>query len=232
MKTDAIPDRMDRTPGMKSLMMGPRLRKLVLTTHIAVSIGWIGAVAAFLALAILGLNSKDDQMVRAAYLAMAPIARFVIVPLALTALLSGIIQGLATPWGLFRHRWVLVKLLLTTIATVVLLLKMPLIGYAARQAALTSYPIANLRAAGSELLIHSAGGLVVLLMVTTVSVYKPWGLTQYGRRKLREQGVEATASSDGVSRWVYVLGAIGLVLLMVLRHLLHHIGGHVGPHGY
>lgn len=218
--------------GKKISPMNARLRKLLLTTHISASIGWIGAVAAFLALVIAGLNSKDAQIVRSAYLAMEQIALFVIVPLALTALLSGIIQGLATPWGLFRHRWVLVKLLLTTFATVVLLLKMPLIDYAARQAAVTSNSIGDLRIVGSQLVVHSAGGLLVLLLVTTVSVYKPWGLTQYGRKKLREQGVEAAALSGGVSRWVYVFGAIALTLLMVLRHLLHHIGSHLEYHGH
>jgi len=212
--------------------MGPRLRKLVLTTHIAVSIGWMGAVAAFLALAIAGLNTKDSQMVRAAYLAMAPIARFVIVPLALATLLSGIIQGLATPLGLFRHYWILLKLLLTTFATVVLLLKMPLISLAAHQAAAIAFPLAGLRVVGSQLLVHSAGGLVVLFIVTAVSVYKPWGLTQIGRRKLREQGVEtAPALAIRSSRWVYVIGALAFALLMALRHLWHHIGGHFGHHG-
>lgn len=233
MKADAILDRRDKTTGRKSLMMGPFLRKLLLTTHIVVSIGWIGAVAAFLVLAILGLNSKDDQMVRATYLTMAPIARFVIVPLALTALLSGIIQGIATPWGIFRHRWIFVKLLLTTFATVVLLRKMPLIGNTAHQAAVMSYPITNLRAAGRELLVHSVGGLAVLLVVTTLSVYKPWGLTRYGRRKLRDQGVESTpASAVDVSRWVYVIAALAVALLIALQHLRHHIGGHFGHHGY
>jgi hypothetical protein len=59
--------------------MTPSLRKLVLTAHITFSVGWIGAVAAFLALAIAGLTSHDVQMVRAASLAMELTARFVIV---------------------------------------------------------------------------------------------------------------------------------------------------------
>jgi hypothetical protein len=210
--------------------MKPGLRKLIFTVHITSSVGWLGAVAGFLALAIAALNSKDAQMVRAAYLAMALIARFVIVPLAFASLLSGIIQALGTPWGLFRHYWILVKLLLTLFATVVLLLKTPLIGYAARQAAAAALSSANLRAAGRELLVHSAGGLLVLVVVTTLSVYKPWGLTRYGRRKLREQGVElaeGSTTNTSTSRWVYVFGILALVLLMAFRHLL---GGHLGHH--
>jgi hypothetical protein len=68
--------------------------------------------------------------------------------LAFASLLTGFIQSLGTPWGLFRHYWVLVKLLLTVFSTVVLLVKMELIGYAARMAAETTLSGADLRAAG------------------------------------------------------------------------------------
>jgi hypothetical protein len=81
----------------------PSIRKLLLTAHITLSVGWFGAVAAFLALAIVGLTSRDAEMVRIAYAAMELTARFVIVPLAFASLLSGIVQSMGTPWGLFRH---------------------------------------------------------------------------------------------------------------------------------
>ncbi|MGH9967668.1 MAG: hypothetical protein ACREBG_07510, partial [Pyrinomonadaceae bacterium] len=102
------------------MIMTPRLRKFALTTHVVSSVGWLGAVASFLALTLVGLTSKDNQMVRAAYLAMELTAWFVIVPLAIASLLTGLVQALGTTWGLFRHYWVLVKLLLTIFATIVL----------------------------------------------------------------------------------------------------------------
>src|SRR5207249_5709116 len=142
--------------------MTPRLRKFALITHITFSVGWLGAVAAFLALAIAGLTSHDVQRVRAAYLAMELTAWFVIVPLAFASLLTGIVQSLGTAWGLFRHYWVLAKLLLTVFVTIVLLIKLELISYAARLAAETILSRADLRAAGIELAVHAAGGLVVL----------------------------------------------------------------------
>ena len=64
------------------MIMSPGLRKFALTAHVTSSIGWFGAVAAFLALAIAGLTSQDAQIVRAAYLAMELTTWFVIVPLA------------------------------------------------------------------------------------------------------------------------------------------------------
>jgi hypothetical protein len=167
--------------------MSPSLRKLALTAHVTSSVGWLGAIAAFLTLAVAGLTSQDAQMVRAAYLAMELIARFVIVPLAFASLLTGLIQSLGTPWGLFRHYWILAKLLLTVFATIVLLVKMELIGYAARLATETTLSRADLRAAGIELVVHSAGGVLVLLVPAVLSVYKPRGMTRYGARKQHER---------------------------------------------
>jgi hypothetical protein len=169
------------------MTMTPRLRKLALIVHITSSVGLLGSIAAFLALAVAGLASQDTQMVRAAYLAMELTARFVIVPLAFASLLTGLIQSLGTPWGLLRHYWVLVKLLLTVFATIILLVKMELIDYAARLATETTLPRADLRAAGIQLVVHAAAGLLVLLVPAVLSVYKPRGLTRYGARKQHEQ---------------------------------------------
>jgi hypothetical protein len=83
--------------------MAPRLSKFVLTTHLTFSIGWLGTVVAFLALAVAGVTSRDAQLVRAVYLAMALIASYVIVPLAFGSFLTGLVLSLGTRWGLFRH---------------------------------------------------------------------------------------------------------------------------------
>jgi len=169
------------------MIMAPGLRKFALTAHVISSVGLLGAIAGFLTLAVAGLTSSNDQMVRTAYLAMELIARFVIVPLAFASLLVGLIQSLGTPWGLFRHYLVLIKLLLTVFATLVLLVKMQLIGYAARLAAETTLSRADLHAAGMQLVIHASGGLLVLLVPAMLSVYKPPGMTRYGWRKQHAQ---------------------------------------------
>jgi len=100
------------------MVMTPGLRKFALTAHVTSSIGWFGGVAAFLALAVAGLTSQDRELVRAAYLAMDVTTWFVIVPLALVSLLSGVVSSLGTKWGLFRYYWVLFKLALTILATI------------------------------------------------------------------------------------------------------------------
>jgi hypothetical protein len=167
--------------------LGPGLRKFALTAHVACSVGWFGAVAGFLALAAAGLGSRDPRTVAAVYPAIEVITMYVIVPLSLAALLTGLIQSLGTPWGLFRHYWVLIKLLLTSVATIVLLLQLGPISYLGDAARGAAVPLAELRELRISLAIHGGGGLLVLLMTTILSVYKPRGLTRYGQRKQHEQ---------------------------------------------
>lgn len=169
------------------MTMTPWLRKLALTAHVASSVGWLGAVAGFLALAIAGLRSQDAQMVRAAYLSMGLTGWCVIVPLSLASLLTGIVQSLGTRWGLFRHYWVLVKFLMTLLATAILLLHMRPISYLAGVAAETTLSGGDLRGLRLQLVADAGAALLVLLVATTLSVYKPQGLTRYGWRKQNEQ---------------------------------------------
>lgn len=166
------------------MTMTPGRRTFALTAHVTSSVGWLGAVIAYLALAVAALTSQDTQTVRATWLAMELTGWFVIVPLSLASLLTGLIQSLGTTWGLFRHYWVLFKLLLTVLATIVLLLHMPTVSFLASVAAEADG--ATLGGLRGELL-HAGGGLLVLLVTTTLSVYKPRGMTPYGWRKQHQQ---------------------------------------------
>lgn len=167
------------------MTMTPRLRKLALTVHVTSSVGWLGAVMAFLALAIVGLASQNTQTVRAVYLAAVPITWYVLVPLAVASLLTGLTSSLGSPWGLFRHYWVLFKLLLNVLATIVLLIYTQTVGAFADLAAKPGADLGELRA--PTFLLHSTLALLVLLVATVLAVYKPRGLTRYGRRKQRVQ---------------------------------------------
>jgi hypothetical protein len=165
--------------------MTPAARKLVLTAHVTFSVGWFGAVAAFLALAIGGLVSHDAEVVRASYLAMAVIGWFVIVPLGVSSLLVGVVQSLGTEWGLFRHYWVLVKLVLTIAALTLLLVHMRLVSHVSSIAAATGVSAGDLRGLRIQLVGDASGALVVLLVSTVLSIYKPRGMTRRGRRAQR-----------------------------------------------
>jgi hypothetical protein len=166
------------------MTMPPRLRKFALAGHLAFSVGWVGTVVAYLALGVAAVTSQDAQTVRAAWIAMELIGWYVIVPLALASLLSGLVMALGTKWGLFRHYWVLFSLVLTILATVVLLLHMPdvsVLADVAREA-----EGAGLDGLGGDLL-HPGLGLVVLLVIQVLNVYKPRGMTPYGWRKQQEE---------------------------------------------
>jgi hypothetical protein len=164
--------------------MAPAVRRFVLTVHVIVSVGWFGAVAAFLALAVAGLASRSVQTVQAASLAMELIGLFVITPLSLASLASGLVSALGSPWGLFRHYWVVFKLVLNVVATAVLLLYIQSLGYFAglvRNEGLTSADLAQLR--DPTHVLHATAALIVLGLAAVLAVYKPRGMTRYGQRK-------------------------------------------------
>lgn len=170
------------------MTMPLRVRKFALTVHVAASVGSLGAVAGFLVLAVAGLTSEDAQMVRAAHVSMELTAWVAVLPFVFASLLTGVVSSLGTHWGLFRHYWVLVKFLLAVFTAIVLLLQMGLISQLARAAAEMTFSRGDLWEARISLVVHAAGGLLVLLVPTTLSVYKPRGLTRYGARKLHEEG--------------------------------------------
>lgn len=169
-------------------MMTPGLRKFALTVHITCSVGWIGAVVAFLALVIAAITSQDAPTLRATWIAMGLIGSYVIVPVALASLLTGLVISLGTKWGLLRHYWVLFSLALTILAVAVLLGNMQTVSFFAGVAAeMDSADVGELRGGlGSELL-HAGVGLLVLLVIQALNIYKPRGLTPYGWRKQQEQ---------------------------------------------
>ena len=175
------------------MMMTPQLRKFALTAHVTSSVGWFGAVAGFLALALTGLAGRDAQRAQAAYLAMESISWLVIVPLSLASLVTGIAQALGTPWGLFRHYWVVIKLLMTVLATAVLLLHLQPIRWMSGVDASTILSSQEVRDVRLQLVIDASAAVLVLLVATTLSIYKPRGQTRYGQS--RGAGVDPRRST-------------------------------------
>jgi uncharacterized membrane protein len=167
------------------MTMGRRLRLLALTAHVTVSVGWLGAVLAFLGLAIVGMASHDLQTVRGTYLVMEPAAWFVLLPLALGSLLTGLVQSLGSKWGLFQHYWVVAKLLINAFLTLLLIAYMRTFASMAEVAA---NPRADLDAVRNPSpLLHAFAALVLLVTATALALYKPRGLTPYGWRKQDER---------------------------------------------
>ena len=183
----------------------------MLTAHITTSVGWCGALAVFLAHALVGLMSQDEQVVRATSIAMGLTAWLVITPLSLATLVTGLTQALGTAWGLLRHYWVIFKLLLTTIATAVLLLKLGPIASLADAAAQATFSGADFIGLRTSLMVHAAGGVAVLLAVAALGVFKPAG-TPLLRLPM--------------PRWVKVSGTIVMILILLLGIMMF-----AGDHG-
>lgn len=171
-------------------MLSKGARKLALSVHLTVSVGWIGSVLAYLGLGITAVGTDDSGLIRAMWSAMEAIGWYAIVPLAVASLLTGLLMALGTQWGLFRHYWVVTSFALTCFAVAVLLLHMPTVSSTAEIAQSAQGPA--LEALGGDL-EHPAIGLVILLVVQVLNLYKPRGLTRHGWRM---QQKERSSSAD------------------------------------
>jgi len=213
------------------MTMSAPLRQFTLTAHVLASVGWAGALAVFLAHALAGLVSPDEQTVRAVSLAMGITAWYVILPLSLSSLTTGLIQALGTAWGLFRHYWIVFKLLLTAAATIVLLMKLGPISYLADKAAETTFSTTDLIQLRTSVVLHAIGGLLVLLAAATLAIYKPQALTKYGRRKQSEHDNIKTTPSPGtiVKSPFWVKGRYVIIAILILMVGIMFIGGNHGP---
>ena len=208
--------------------MTPRLRKFALTAHVTSSVGWLGTVASFQALAIAAVTSRQPETVRGLYLAMELIGWYVVLPFCLASLVTGLVVSLGTPWGLFRHYWVLVKFLITVVSALILFGFTQTLGSLGAMAADATLPMNELRNLKQSPVLHSGGGLLAIFVATILAVYKPWGMTPCGRRK-RDTDVAPDYRSTASIPWrsYTLLGIVGLVLLFLVLHL---IAG--GPSGH
>ncbi|WP_123527683.1 DUF2269 domain-containing protein [Streptomyces sp. 840.1] len=155
---------------MKPLSRRPR--RNLLAAHVAVSVSWLGLTIGLLTLAIAALATGDPATARAATRAMKIFGDWLVVPVALLSLISGLILSLRTPWGLARHRWVWTKFWLTLITTGLSVLSLrPGINEAA-----------ELGRADINLVVAPAVATAAYLFMTAISVLKPWGPTRRGRR--------------------------------------------------
>jgi len=208
------------------MLMTPRLRKVAFLSHVTFSVGWFGAVVAYLVMAISGLRTQDPIMARSTYLSMELIGWCVIVPFSLAALLSGLVQSLGTEWGLFRHYWITAKFVMTSISSGILVVHMRAVGQMAGLARTTLLSAADFGILRTSLTVHAAGGLLVLIAATVLSIYKPWGVTPYGRARLEltahggRPGNLIVPQSHG--RLYIGLGIIALILLLLG---VHHLAG-------
>jgi hypothetical protein len=154
--------------GSATRRLAPRWRKLLLTTHVGASVGLLGTDATVLLLAVTGAQGRDPGAV---YPAAQLIGSLLLVPAALLSLVTGVLLGLLTPWGLFRHWWVTAKLVLTTAGAVLSLVVLTPTLTGLADAAVGPVPLAQ----RLELVRDSGAASLVLVVTLVLSVYKPFG---------------------------------------------------------
>ena len=159
--------------------MKPAARRALLVVHIGTTVGWLGAVAASLTLAVVALATTDTTVANAALLTLEPLGWAALVPMSLASLASGVIQSLASPWGLVRHYWVLIKLLMNLLAVGVLLLYMQTLAELAHLAR-ASVATGDATTRSASPVVHGIAAVVLLLAALVLSVYKPRGRTGWG----------------------------------------------------
>jgi hypothetical protein len=174
------------------MTLSPRWRKFLLVLHVATAVSWLGADLVLLTLTGAGLAGTDPAHV---YPAAALVGTVLLTPLSVLILLIGLTNGLLTRWGLFRHWWVVVKLVVTAMMTgLVLFLLAPGLRSAAELAAGT--PDQD----RLNMVIAPVVSSSLLVLMIVLSVYKPWGRTdaaRHGERRDVRAG-QPTLTGTGV----------------------------------
>jgi hypothetical protein len=157
----------------------PRLsrgwRRATLVVHIVSAGAWIGIDVIVAVLVLTGWFSDDVEVRSLAYRAL---ANFVVWPMlvsGLVCLVTGVLLGLGTTWGLLRYWWVAVKLVVNLVLCALIVVALqPGMNEVDRygQDLLTADPDS---AVVSSLFFPPAVSLSALVFATVLAVVKPWG---------------------------------------------------------
>ncbi|MFF9568551.1 DUF2269 domain-containing protein [Streptomyces sp. NPDC014685] len=163
------------------------LRRGLLVAHVSISVSWLGLTVGLLTLGITAFLTEEPATARAATFAMKVFGDWLVVPVALLSLISGLVLALGTPWGLARHRWVWTKFWLTLITTALSVFSLrPGIDEAAARGTVDI-----------DLVVAPSVATATYLFITALSVLKPWGPTRRGRRQRPAARTGEAAAGSG-----------------------------------
>lgn len=169
----------DRRSGWR---LSPRLRKVTLLTHILSGIGWMGADVALFLLLFTGLTTDDGQVAASCYIAVAVFVPLAVPVLSLGMLATGLLLGWGTKWGLLRYWWVVVKLAMGLILTVLMFTALvPGINDMPRPDVTASADAVreSLGSAPTDLMFPPVVSFAMLGIASVLSVFKPWSRTPW-----------------------------------------------------
>jgi hypothetical protein len=158
-----------------TLPLGRRWRRLTLIVHLLAGGAWIGIDVMVGVLVLTGWFGGDASLQSLAYRALAEFVVWPMLTSGLVCLLSGLVLGLGTKYGLVRYWWVAIKLalnlVLCTLIVIVLQPGMDDVGRYGEQL-LTGTPD---RSNIAKLFFPPAVSLTCLALATVLAVMKPWG---------------------------------------------------------
>ncbi|WP_028926036.1 hypothetical protein [Pseudonocardia acaciae] len=174
-----------RSQGRRRVWLRPPVYRALRSAHIATSVAWLGIVLGKLVLELGVLTAASGRRAESLFTAATAITR-AFPPLVFATLVTGVLLGLGTRWGLLRYYWVVTKLALSLAVVVT---AVTLVEGLARSAMPSSTdeldPGATVLTAPAELLAWLTGAYVAMLLVATVvSVYKPWGRVRWRQGNL------------------------------------------------
>ncbi|MBS1527313.1 MAG: hypothetical protein JST19_16795 [Bacteroidetes bacterium] len=197
--------------------MKPKIAKALLTSHIIFSVGWLGSVAVFVALALTAICSNELNLVNGLLSAMQISAHDIIVPFCLAALVSGVVEAAGTKWGLFKYYWIMVKLTLTVFSTILLLLHLNPVNMLAEMTRPNTM-VMDMGKVQRRVAFDAGAALLVLIFITVVSVYKPWG--RISNAINNNTGITTELANQRSRKYIIAI-VIGVALvLFLLIHLL------------
>ena len=194
------------------MTLSTNLRKLNLIVHLTSSLGWFGGCLAFIFLGVFALNQGDFQVAGSLSYGLKICTWYVILPLCIISLFSGIIQAVGTQWGLFKHYWIIIKLLLTCMATILLIIHLQPIDMLSN--AFIKDGVDRVTASQNIISLISKAGLaaITILLLTTISVFKPWGKRIKNNPKMKMKKKSTS--------FYILIGLVALILIVLLKHLI------------
>lgn len=159
-------------------------RRTVLVLHVLCGVGWMGLDLGLVVLVVTAATSGTGPTVASAYTAVRLVVPVVVPVLATGMLLTGLLLGWGTRWGLLRWTWVVVKLAIGLVLTgLVFVLLLPLVlGLPVELGGSADQVRDAVGSAGRSLLFPPVVSFVALGVSLVLSVWKPWGRTSWSGR--------------------------------------------------
>jgi hypothetical protein len=155
--------------------LGARARKSVLLVHIASAGAWLGIDVVMAVLVFTALFTDDDRTKALSFQALELVAVWPLLTMGMLCLLTGVLLGLGSRYGLVRYWWVAVKLTLNLVLSgLVLVALAPEVADAAERARQFDAGVAAPLGVG-DLVFPPIVSPTALLVAMVLAVFKPWG---------------------------------------------------------